>query len=226
MFVSGAKRWNNELSKDYKDCELLEKGIPLEWFPKKLLCYNLHKKQYKICPPTNQQIKEGFIGEKGKRRQIYAHRFTPGGAIRYLSPSDPIFETWIKKDSSKQNILEYGPYYHSCIWKGKIYEGKDYDIQPYYEKFDEQYYEIFLKEKEIEYKKYNEDKELIKIISWYSKNKDKEDVPKIALQHVEKKINDYEEFTDYMDKLRTLKDSEHKYKIIHSKMTYKKSWFI
>ena len=43
---------------------------------------------------------------------------------------------------------------------------------------------------------------------------------------IEKKINDYEEFTYYMDKLRTLKDSEHKYKIIHSKMTYKKSWFI
>jgi len=228
MFVSGSKKWNNGLPKNYTDEALLKEGIPLEWFPKEVLRYNLHKKQYKICPPTKQQIHEGFLGEKGKKRRIYAHSCTPGGGIRYYKPDNSMFEEWIKKDSSKKAILANGPYPCACIWNGKIYEGKDPQMQPYYEAYDTPYYQIFLKEKEKEYKKYIEDKELIKIISWYSKNKDNKDIPKIALKSVEKKINDYNEFTDYMKKLRSFNDIdiEDKYKKVYCNITYKKSWFI
>ena len=136
MFASGAKNWNNGLSINYTDEELVEKGIPLEWFPKNyriLLSYNLHKNKYKICKPTQAQINEGYLGEKGKRRRVYAHRCTPGGSIRYYCPNDSFFEEWIKRDSSKKAILGCGPYYHACVWKGKIYEGKDPELIPYYE---------------------------------------------------------------------------------------------
>jgi len=223
------KQWKDKkiqkTSRSNEDVKTL--GIPRDWFPRDAVRFSVQK--FKVQPPTEYQKKKGYLGENGKPVSIYEFRCQPGsGYPIFKYPHEEGFEEWIKTDQAKNAVLNYGPYWHPCVWDQKIYLSHHPYMQEYYEKFDTPYYDDYLSKKETKFKEIDTDAELIRTIIWYTETlsiADKLSVaPKITLDAAKKKIDEFIKQKEYIEQLRSYKDKPHKYKHIH-KLLDIRTWF-
>lgn len=135
-----------------------------------------------------------------------------GGFIRglFYMENNLKFKDWIKTDQAKDNILHFGPYYPEYIYNGQVYPGHCPELQKYYEKFDDEYHQKYIEknEKKILDNRYREEFELL--VKWYTENKYKSETPKIAIDCVKTKIDEFTKFFDNLDLLKHVKMDKYK----------------